>query len=212
MAESTLSLLKLFQNWKGEKHQVAAVQELEKDIAVNGIKVALNRGRKWYETWANAPISNGQDYSAALNLIIEFESFESEAYPDPLTKADPWTIGYGTTVYPNGSRVRKGDKITEKQSKEYLLHEVDSIVGTLEKKVPYWSQMNPNQRSALISFAYNLGAGFFNSSGFNTISSRLRNKEWDKVPEALLLYRNPGTHVEAGLLRRRKAEGKLWSS
>jgi GH24 family phage-related lysozyme (muramidase) len=38
----------------------------------------------------------------------------------------------------------------------------------------------------------------------------LKNKEWSKVPEALKLYRNPGSDVEAGLLRRRVAEGELW--
>jgi hypothetical protein len=30
------------------------------------------------------------------------------------------------------------------------------------------------------------------------------------VPDALVLYRNPGTNVEAGLKRRREAEGRLW--
>jgi len=72
--------------------------------------------------------------------------------------------------------------------------------------------MNENQQGALLSFAYNLGARFYNSSGFNTISRVLRNKEWDKVPDALYLYHNPGTKVAAGLQRRRIAEGKLWDS
>ena len=35
-------------------------------------------------------------------------------------------------------------------------------------------------------------------------------QEWDKVPDALYLYRNPGSNVEAGLARRRKAEGESW--
>ena len=72
--------------------------------------------------------------------------------------------------------------------------------------------MNDNQRGALLSFAYNLGSGFYGGGNFNTITSRLKNKEWDKVPDALYLYRNPGSNVEAGLARRRKAEGKLWST
>jgi GH24 family phage-related lysozyme (muramidase) len=38
----------------------------------------------------------------------------------------------------------------------------------------------------------------------------LKNKEWDLVPDALFLYRNPGSNVEAGLARRRKAEGEAW--
>ncbi len=72
--------------------------------------------------------------------------------------------------------------------------------------------MNDNQRGSLLSFSYNLGAGFYGSSNFNTITKVLKNKEWNKVPDALYLYRNPGTRVEAGLARRRKAEGKLWFS
>ena len=80
------------------------------------------------------------------------------------------------------------------------------------RKIPYWSEMNDNQKGALLSFAYNLGARFYGSSGFNTISRVLRNKEWSNVPNTLKMYRNPGTDVEVGLLRRRAAEGKLWSS
>ena len=70
--------------------------------------------------------------------------------------------------------------------------------------------MNENQQGALLSFAYNLGANFYGSSGFNTISKNLREKDWKAIPKTLELYRNPGSSVEAGLLRRRKAEGKLW--
>jgi lysozyme len=82
----------------------------------------------------------------------------------------------------------------------------------LLQKIPYWSEMNENQQGALLSFAYNLGANFYGSSGFNTISRVLREKKWNEVPKSLEFYRNPGSKVEAGLLRRRKAEGKLWMS
>ena len=72
--------------------------------------------------------------------------------------------------------------------------------------------MNDNQHGALLSFAYNLGANFYGSPDFTTISRVLKEKEWNKVPDALYLYRNPGTSVEAGLSRRRIAEGDLWNS
>jgi GH24 family phage-related lysozyme (muramidase) len=72
--------------------------------------------------------------------------------------------------------------------------------------------MNDNQRGALLSFAYNLGARFYGSGGFNTISRILKEHRWHEVPKVLEMYRNPGSRVEAGLLRRRKAEGKLWVS
>jgi GH24 family phage-related lysozyme (muramidase) len=85
----------------------------------------------------------------------------------------------------------------------------NEFLSTL-KKIPYWSEMNDYQRGALLSFAYNLGANFYGSRGYVTITRVLKNKEWGKVPAALELYRNPGSDVEAGLLRRRIAEGKLW--
>jgi lysozyme len=72
--------------------------------------------------------------------------------------------------------------------------------------------MNDNQRGALLSFAYNLGASFYGGSNFNTITRNLREKNWKAIPKTLEMYSNPGSNVEAGLLRRRKAEGKLWVS
>ena len=80
------------------------------------------------------------------------------------------------------------------------------------QKIPYWNEMNENQQGALLSFAYNLGAGFYGSTNFNTITKALKEKRWGDIPAALELYRNPGSKVEKGLLRRRKAEGALWAS
>jgi lysozyme len=93
-----------------------------------------------------------------------------------------------------------------------LIFDLENRFLPLLQKIPYWSEMNDNQRGALLSFAYNLGAGFYNGSGFNTISRNLSQKDWRAIPETLKLYRNPGSNVEAGLLRRRVAEGKLWIS
>jgi hypothetical protein len=90
--------------------------------------------------------------------------------------------------------------------------EIDRITDKLRTTVPHWNVMDDNQRSALVSFAYNLGAGFYGSAEFETISRCLRERDWAAVPAALELYRNPGTNVEAGLLRRRRAEGKLWGN
>jgi GH24 family phage-related lysozyme (muramidase) len=105
--------------------------------------------------------------------------------------------------------VRRGDKINVIEADMLLRLEVDRIADRL-RAIPHWASMADPQRCALISFAYNLGTGFYGSAGFDTISAALRDKDWNAVPAALLLYRNPGTAVEAGLLRRRKAEGALW--
>ena len=105
-----------------------------------------------------------------------------------------------------------GDKITQAQADVLLLSQIDKEFLPTLSKIPYWGEMSDGKRGALLSFAYNLGASFYGSDDFGTITRRLKNKEWDKVPDALYLYRNPGSNVEAGLARRRKAEGECWKS
>jgi GH24 family phage-related lysozyme (muramidase) len=106
--------------------------------------------------------------------------------------------------------VQRGDKINVIEADMLLRLDVDRIAERLRSTVPSWATLNDSQRCALVSFAYNLGADFYGKPGFDTISAALRDKDMTAVPAALLLYRNPGTNVEAGLLRRRKAEGALW--
>ena len=147
-----------------------------------------------------------------IKLIKEFEGCHLKGYPDPLSGNLPITIGWGSTRKKDGSAFKLGDTITQQEADELLISQCITQFLPSLSKIPYWNEMNDNQRGALLSFAYNLGAGFYGSGNFNTITSRLKNKEWDKVPDALYLYRNPGSNVEAGLARRRKAEGKLWST
>lgn len=147
-----------------------------------------------------------------VNLIKEFEGFSPEAYYDPHTGSLPITIAYGSTRKIDGTPFYIGETITREEGEKLLIYQLNKEFLPSLQKIPYWNEMNMNQRSALLSFAYNLGANFYGSSGFNTITRVLKNKQWNKVPDALYLYRNPGTNVESGLARRRKAEGKLWMS
>jgi len=149
---------------------------------------------------------------AGINLIKKFEGCHLKAYPDPLSGGLPITIGWGTTRKKNGTPFKLGDTITQKEADELLIAQCESQFLPSLSKIPYWKEMNENQKGALLSFAYNLGANFCGDSNFNTITRVLKNKEWSKVPDALYLYRNPGSNVEAGLARRRKEEGKLWVS
>ena len=121
----------------------------------------------------------------AIHLIQEFEGCQRidsqdglvHAYPDPLTKAEPWTIGWGTTCYPDGKPVGEKDAITKQQADEYFIVNLrDHYWKPLSKKIPHWQDMNDPMHSALCSFAYNLGADFYGASGFNTISACLREK------------------------------------
>jgi lysozyme len=146
-----------------------------------------------------------------VELIKEFEDCELSAYPDPKTGGLPITIGWGSTRDRRGQPFKIGDKITQEEADSLFDFQLRNEFLPALQKIPYWSEMNENQQGALLSFAYNLGARFYGSPNFNTITRVLKNKEWDKVPDALYLYRNPGTNVEAGLARRRKSEGQLWN-
>jgi GH24 family phage-related lysozyme (muramidase) len=203
-----ITLEQLFRFYKQLPHQQAAIQQLEQDLAVNGYAAAMRRDRAWFATWSQA--GKQDNYNAAIKLIKDFEGCHLEAYADPLHDWSLPTIGYGTTRYPDGNKVERGDKITVIEADQLLQLEVERIADKLGSTVPHWRDMRAEQKSALISFAYNLGSDFYGTAGFETISSRLKNREWSKVPDALVLYRNPGTNVEAGLRRRREAEGRLW--
>jgi lysozyme len=144
----------------------------------------------------------------AVAIVKYYEGLRLTAYDDGV---GVWTIGYGTTRYPNGQPVRPGDTITQAQADAYFVADLTRFTQTIASSIPVWNLLNANQRSALISFAYNLGAGFYGASGFETISAALRDRRFADVPNALLLYSNPGDpNVYAGLLARRQAEGLLW--
>lgn len=207
MTQNHLRLVDLFRYYKSLPHQMAAISELEEIINKANPHI-LGRDQSWFKTWSQD--GKQADLSTAIKLIKEFEGCHLSAYPDPLSGGDPWTIGYGTTRYSNGVPVKRGDKINVIEADMLLRLEVDRIAEKLRTTVPHWNVMSDEQRSALVSFAYNLGAGFYGSAGFETISRCLLERDWAAVPAALELYRNPGTNVEAGLLRRRRAEGALW--
>jgi GH24 family phage-related lysozyme (muramidase) len=209
MANSaSITLEQLFRYYKALPHQSAAIQELEADLKQLGYLDAMRRDRPWFQTWSQD--GKQSDLAAGLALVKEFEGCRLSAYPDPASGGDPWTIGYGSTRYPDGRPVKRGDKGTVVEADLMLRREIDRICQKLAGTIPAWNEMGDNQKSALISFAYNLGDGFYGGANFNTISKALREKRWHDVPAAMMLYRNPGSNVEAGLKRRRKAEGDLW--
>ena len=209
MTKTPVRLSDLFRYYKhGSPHQMAAIVELEATL----LKIApdaLNRDQPWFKTWSQA--GKQHDYAPAVKLIKQFEGCHLEAYADPLHGWGIPTIGFGTTRYPDGRAVKRGDKINVIEAEDLLDDEIAKIAKHLSTVIPHWSGMLVTQQSALISFAYNLGANFYGKAGFETITAKLRDKAWANVPAALQLYRNPGTSAEAGLLRRRTAEAALWT-
>lgn len=204
-----ITLEQLFRYYRGLPHQAAAIVELEADIKTTGYAVAMRRDRPWFQTWSTAG-RQPDPVELALPLIKEFEGCRLQSYPDPLTGGKPWTIGWGTTVYPDGRPVAPNQKVSQERADELLEQRVRGDCCHLSGRVPAWAKMSANQQAAMLSFTYNVGPNWYEGSGFATITRRIKEQDWALVPDALMLYVNPGTNVEEGLRRRRKAEGDLW--
>ena len=203
-----IDLRSFFRFYKDTPNQQEAIKILEEMAPVT----LMVDNSTWVLKYREAePVPDSVVPAAALDIIAEFEGFVPTVYDDGVGVA---TIGYGSTFYLDGRRVAWGDPaITEPEARKMMesICEKD-FWNVIKNTIPFWEEMNDNQRSALCSFAYNLGSHFFGNSGFSTISACLIDKAWDEVPAALMLYINPGSPVEAGLRRRREAEGKLWVS
>jgi lysozyme len=203
----TIKFINAAENHKGLPHQNDAWAFLQATVH----KEILDEFARRFRDEKVEPTLDGLPIKG-VELIKEFEGCHLKAYYDPLTGGLPITIGWGSTRRKDGSRFMIGNRITQDEADDLLYFQLRREFLPALQKIPYWSEMNDNQRGSLLSFAYNLGAGFYGSSNFNTITRVLKNKQWDEVPNALYLYRNSGSNVEAGLARRRVAEGKLWSS
>jgi lysozyme len=189
--------------FKGEKQQIDAFEYLQKNTP-------LHIQEEFQRLFRTKPVGQYGLPLSGVELIKEFEGCYLRAYVDPLTGGLPITIGWGSTRRKDGSVFLLGQTITQEEADDLLEYQLAHDYLPSIQKIPYWNEMSENQKGALLSFAYNLGAGFYGTSDFKTITAVLKNKEWNKVADAMYMYRNPGSSVETGLGRRRKAEGALW--
>ena len=203
----TIKFIDAVKHHKDLEHQNRAWEFLQASVH----KEILDEFARIYRNQKVEPTLDGLPLPG-VDLIKEFEGCHLKAYYDPLTGGLPITIGWGSTRRKDGSRFMIGNTVTQDEADDLLYFQLRREFLPALAKIPYWEEMNDNQRGALLSFAYNLGAGFYGGRNFNTITRILKERRWNEVPKVLEMYRNPGSNVEAGLLRRRKAEGKLWVS
>lgn len=142
--------------------------------------------------------------AAGIDLIKQFEGCVLEAYPDPATNGDPWTIGYGAT----GKGIKAGVEWTQAQADKRLLSDLNEAAKQLDKVLTV--ALTDNQFSALVSLVYNIGIGNFEKStmlkllnaGRGTNAASMEFPKWDKAA---------GKEMP-GLLKRRLAEQKLFNT
>lgn len=102
------------------------------------------------------------------------------AYPDPITKGDPWTIGRGHT----GPEVHKGLVWTEEQSLKQ--RDIDIAKATAECKTAFWwfPVIEVPRQAVVIGMVYQMGLP--RVKGFRKAWHALAVKEWDDVYHELL--------------------------
>ena len=148
-----------------------------------------------------------------IDLIKEFEGFRSEPY---LCPASVPTIGYGSTRYMNGDDVRIDDSPI---SEEYATYLLERDLEEREKPIKKFLarrkvELNDNQFSAIMSFAYNVGWDRVVQRG--SVRKCIVQNRISDIPKAMALYNKATIKGELvlleGLVRRRKAEGELFLS
>ena len=142
-----------------------------------------------------------------IEFIIVFEGVRNKPYLDVIGKC---TIGYGTTIYPNGVKVSMTDKpITLDQAKEYLNHDLQKFVEGVISLIGN-TKLNQNQFDALVSFAYNCGLGNLKTSTLLKLVKAMPTSE--AIFNQFLRWNKAGGKEISGLTRRRKAEAELYYS
>ncbi len=193
-------------NYKGLPHQKRAIAFANTCIVE---KAELNKEdfEQFVTIWRTPDKSDAsttlQTSQRGIDLIKEFEGCELEAYPDPGTGGDPWTIGYGHT----GSDVYACLTITQEKAEQLLSEDLKyfekGILGCIS--VP----LNQNQFDALVSFAYNLGVGALAES---TLARLLNEGNYEAAADQFELWVNAGDEPMPGLVSRRHVEKELFLS
>ncbi|MGB7191000.1 MAG: lysozyme [Acidobacteriaceae bacterium] len=142
---------------------------------------------------------NNLSYSKdGLALTQLFEGDVLAAYQD---QRGVWTIGYGHTA-----GVRAGQSITQAEAEALLIEDIQAAVHCVHEFVTV--KLTQPQFDALVDFAFNVGTGNFRNS---TLLREINAGQFPEAAAQFNLWDHCGGVVNAGLLRRRRAEAAEFS-
>lgn len=146
--------------------------------------------------------------TGCTDIVTASEGFVPHPYVDPGTGGEPITIGYGITVYSNGTKVTIHDApITKEHALSELLNHLNKVVlPCINSNVI--KVLNQHQLDALGSFIYNVGCGNFKSS---TLLKKVNiNPSDPTIATNFAQWNKGGGKVLQGLVTRRKRESDLY--
>jgi lysozyme len=176
--------------------------------------IARTRGTTAKKPVANAgPIKSAAPASlspAGARFIAGFEGFRSKLYNDP-SPARNATVGFGHMVHAGPitgkepQEFRRG--ITKERGLELLRADAGASAKAVKRAVNV--PLNQPQFDALVSFTFNLGEGNLQQS---TLLKKLNAGQYTAVPQELKKWVKASGATLPGLVKRRNAEGVLFSS
>ncbi len=155
-----------------------------------------------------APTSIG---ASGIALIKQFEGCARlrrdglvEAYPDPGTGAEPWTIGWGATRGGLHGFVGRDTVWTQAQCDERLAQDLRRYASDVARAIGN-TPTTQAQFDAMVSFHYNTGA-----IARATLTRRHIARDYEGAAEEFRRWNMAGGRVLKGLVRRRAAEERLY--
>lgn len=172
---------------------------------LNNANVGVTVGgssRLFKRFYGGSTLDNMHIGNNGLNLIKEFESFQSHAYHGKNEKY--WTIGYGHY----SKDVKPSDVVTEEQALKLLAGDCSTAEAGVKRHLKsYYPGFIPtqNQFDALVSYEFNRGCGAAEQLYRNTSKP-------EDLGNNMPTYWGSNTAVKKGLVRRRNAEKELFYS
>jgi len=161
------------------------------DVVLDKMEIAMNLGGK-----GEALIKKWEGYAKDLG------NGKVQSYPDPATGGAPWTIGWGST----GKDIIRGTVWTKAQAQERFASHVAQFSDGVSKALA-GAKTTQDQFDAMVSLAYNVGIGNFNSS---TLLRKHKAGDYTGAKLEFARWNKAAGRVMAGLKSRRADEAKLY--
>lgn len=187
--------------YKARRPYAAASERHHFSFADSPASNARKRLRHWK---ANAPATTVSQ--RGIDLIKKYEGYRAKPYK-PVEGEKFWTWGYGH-YGPDVPNPASGRTISKKDAETLLKSDVKKFSGGV--KTVLKTHVNQNRFDALVSLAYNIGLGNFQSS---TVLRETNARHFVKAAAAYRMWVKGGSPLKVlpGLVKRRAEEAALFA-
>jgi GH24 family phage-related lysozyme (muramidase) len=201
-------IFQLFRDILGRGLTSAEVRRIEAELEHLGLRPETQAAATDISASLPSTIS-----AQGIALIKQFEGCARrrkdgriEAYPDPGTGGDPWTIGWGATGkgLDGEGRITRGTIWTQGQCDARLERDLERYAADVARALSD-APRSQAQFDAMVSFHYNTGA-----IARATLTKRHKAGDFSGSAREFRRWNKAGGRIMKGLARRRAAEEKLY--